>query len=44
MNALHVAGLDVRLGELHILRSVALEVPFGELHVLMGPNGSGKST
>jgi Fe-S cluster assembly ATP-binding protein len=44
VNALHVAGLDVRLGELHILRSIALEVPFGELHVLMGPNGSGKST
>jgi Fe-S cluster assembly ATP-binding protein len=44
MNALHVAGLDVRLGELHILRAVDLDVPFGELHVLMGPNGSGKST
>jgi Fe-S cluster assembly ATP-binding protein len=44
MNALHVSGLDVRLGQLHILRGVSLDVPFGELHVLMGPNGSGKST
>lgn len=44
MNALRVAGLDVRLGELHIVRDLDLEIPFGELHVLMGPNGSGKST
>lgn len=44
MNALQVSRLDVRLGDLHILRAVDLEVPFGELHVLMGPNGSGKST
>ncbi|OFW64223.1 MAG: Fe-S cluster assembly ATPase SufC [Actinobacteria bacterium RBG_16_67_15] len=44
MNALQVSGLDVRLGDLHILRAIDLEVPFGELHVLMGPNGSGKST
>ncbi len=44
MNALHVSGLDVRLGDLHILKAVDLDVPFGELHVLMGPNGSGKST
>ena len=44
MNALGIAGLDVRLGDLHILRAVDLAVPFGELHVLMGPNGSGKST
>lgn len=44
MTALRVSGLDVHLGDLHILRGVDLEVPFGELHVLMGPNGSGKST
>jgi Fe-S cluster assembly ATP-binding protein len=44
VNALQVSGLDVRLGDLHILRGIDLEVPFGELHVLMGPNGSGKST
>ena len=44
MTALHVSGLDVRFGKLHILRNLDLEVPFGELHVLMGPNGSGKST
>ena len=44
MNALRVSGLDVRLGDLHIIRDLGLEVPFGELHVLMGPNGSGKST
>ena len=44
MNALQVAGLDVRLGELHIIRNLDLGIPFGELHVLMGPNGSGKST
>ena len=44
MTALRVSGLNVRFGDLHILRDVDLEVPFGELHVLMGPNGSGKST
>jgi Fe-S cluster assembly ATP-binding protein len=44
VSGLHVAGLDVRLGELHILQAVDLDVPAGELHVLMGPNGSGKST
>lgn len=44
MSGLHIAGLDVRFGQLHILKSVDLDIPFGELHVLMGPNGSGKST
>ncbi len=44
MSGLHVSGLDVRLGDLHILKSVDLDIPAGELHVLMGPNGSGKST
>jgi Fe-S cluster assembly ATP-binding protein len=44
VNALEVSGLNVRLGDLHILRDLDLTVPFGELHVLMGPNGSGKST
>lgn len=44
MSGLHVAGLDVRLGDLHILKSIDLDIPAGELHVLMGPNGSGKST
>lgn len=44
MSALHVSGLNVRIGDLHILRDIDLDVSFGELHVLMGPNGSGKST
>jgi Fe-S cluster assembly ATP-binding protein len=44
VNALRVSELEVRLGDLRILRAINLEVPFGELHVLMGPNGSGKST
>ena len=44
MSGLHIAGLDVRFGELHILKSVDLDIPTGQLHVLMGPNGSGKST
>ncbi len=42
--ALAVAGLEARLGDLHILRGVDLTVPYGEIHALMGPNGSGKST
>ena len=40
--ALAITALDVRLGDLHILRGVDLEVSFGDVHALMGPNGSGK--
>ncbi|MFJ2033970.1 branched-chain amino acid ABC transporter ATP-binding protein/permease [Streptosporangium sp. NPDC087985] len=37
-------GLDVRIGETHILTEVDLEVRAGEVHALIGPNGSGKTT
>lgn len=43
-NALEIADLTARFGDLEILRGIDLTVPFGEVHALMGPNGSGKST
>lgn len=41
---LKVEGLNVAVGDRHILRDINLEIRPGETHVLFGPNGSGKST
>lgn len=41
---LRVDGLDVRLGDRDILRSVSFAIPPSSLLAILGPNGSGKST
>jgi branched-chain amino acid transport system ATP-binding protein len=41
---LTIANLDVSIGSVGILRSVALELPTGEMAGLIGRNGAGKTT
>jgi branched-chain amino acid transport system ATP-binding protein len=41
---LKLAGLEVSLGTVQVLRSVALEVPSGTVAGLIGRNGAGKTT
>ncbi|PRZ44148.1 iron complex transport system ATP-binding protein [Antricoccus suffuscus] len=40
----HVDGIDVRIGDAHILEAVGLVAEPGTVVGLLGPNGSGKST
>ena len=40
--ALQVAGLDVKYGPVHAVRSASLTVPPGEVVALIGETGSGK--
>src|SRR3546814_12333364 len=41
---LEVDGLDVFLGESHILHQVSFQVPRGGITALLGRNGAGKTT
>lgn len=41
---LEVRGLDVYLGESHVLQSVSFDVPVGGVTALLGRNGVGKTT
>ena len=41
---LELAGLDVSIGTVQVLRSVSLEVPTGVMAGLIGRNGAGKTT
>ncbi|MGH8828198.1 MAG: ABC transporter ATP-binding protein [Jiangellaceae bacterium] len=41
---LEVDGLDVFLGESHILHKVSFQVPHGSITALLGRNGAGKTT
>jgi len=43
-NAIEVAGLAKRYGELEAVRDVSFEVAAGEVFCLLGPNGAGKTT
>ena len=42
--AIDIAHVDVRRGDLHILKEISAAVPQGSSTVLVGPNGAGKST
>lgn len=42
--AIHIAHVDVRRGDLHILQDISATIPQGSSTVLIGPNGAGKST
>jgi branched-chain amino acid transport system ATP-binding protein len=41
---LKLAGLDVAIGTVQVLRSISLEVPTGAMAGLIGRNGAGKTT
>src|SRR2546423_2417293 len=41
---LKVAGLDVAIGTVQVLRGISLEVPTGAMAGLIGRNGAGKTT
>ena len=41
---LKLAGLDVAIGTVQVLRGIALEVPTGAMAGLIGRNGAGKTT
>jgi iron complex transport system ATP-binding protein len=44
MGALSVRGLEVRLGDVPVLKGVDLDVPAGRWVNVIGPNGAGKTT
>jgi branched-chain amino acid transport system ATP-binding protein len=44
MSLLHLRNVDVRYGELHVLRDVSIAVEPGEIVCLLGGNACGKST
>ncbi len=44
MNAIEVAGLVKKYGQVEVLRGVNLYVRRGEVFGLVGPNGAGKTT
>ena len=43
-NAIELAGVNKRFGDIPAVQSLSLDVPIGSVTVLLGPNGAGKTT
>ena len=44
MTLIETHGMDIHLGQTHVLSHVTLSIERGEIVTIVGPNGSGKST